>query len=69
MCDECHSVWLEPTRLEASAALTPEPPNFRVPGCTFSTASPGAKWATRDEITAAGWAAHVMGEGGALDGG
>lgn len=69
MCDECDAVWLEPTETSAASALFPEGPDFRVPGCTFTVGGTGARWATWDEVAAAGWKEYVKGEGKALDGG
>ena len=68
MCDECHSVWLDPSRIEPANALYPRAPDFRVPDRLCSVSGRSAGWATRPEVERAGWHSYVYGEGTSLDG-
>jgi len=65
MCDECDSVWLDPTTTTDQAAQFTEPPDFIVPGLPCSLLR--SRWATRQEIAQRGWADHIAGEGKALN--
>lgn len=68
-CDECDAVWLGPREIEGDTALFPSAPGFVVPGLKCSTGGQLSGWATRDEVSKAGWSSFIAGEGTALDGG
>jgi hypothetical protein len=62
MCDECHAVWLDPEHLEIERFLSPQPPEFVVPGLKCSVRFPESRWATREEVTNYGWSDYIVGE-------
>lgn len=64
-CDECDTVWLDPQEVNASQALYPSPPDFRVPNLDCSLRQ--SRWATREEVTRRGWDVYIAGEGPALN--
>jgi hypothetical protein len=61
LCDECERVWESPRLISKSNALDPEPPEFVVRKLGVSIAGGSAAWATKEEVTAAGWADYVKG--------
>ncbi len=68
VCDECDAVWIRPIEITAEAAVFPSSPDFIVEGldCSIAEAA-GSRWATRNEIQAAGFETFIAGEGQALD--
>ena len=49
LCDECHSVWLDPRHLELEDLLVPEGPRQWVPGARCELIGDGAGWASEEE--------------------
>ncbi len=60
MCDECDSVWLEPTNTKSSKVLYPRAPDFKIPGLECSIKDPDSHWAYREEISKRGWEKFIM---------
>lgn len=67
LCDECHSVWLDPQEVREDNALDPAAPDFILPGHECSMQPPHARWATREEVHKQGWSNYIVGEGKAMD--
>ncbi|WP_145193066.1 hypothetical protein [Gimesia chilikensis] len=67
LCDECGTVWLNPNHVSVESALFPESPEYYVEQLQCSLASStGAKWATKEEIDAAGFTNLIAGESGSI---
>ena len=64
MCDECGTVWLDPTKVDDEHALYLSSPEFIIPALNCSLA---ARWATQEEIASKGWDRYIRGESQALD--
>lgn len=64
MCDECDSVWLNPTEVDADHAIYPSPPEYLV---STKCSLLWSQWATRDEVVKVKWDTYIAGESQALD--
>jgi hypothetical protein len=62
MCNECDAVWLEPEHFEIDYFLSPQPPDFLVPGTNCSVGGPKSRWASKDEVSKKGWSSFIVGE-------
>ncbi len=62
LCDECDSVWLDPTDVNPKKVIYPKAPDFIVPGLDCSILAPHSRWADKDEIIEKGWTKFIAGE-------
>ena len=66
MCDECDSVWLLGAELRVETAHSPAWPDFMIPEIGCSVGSPGARWATWEDMGNAGIKDQLLKEGKGL---
>jgi hypothetical protein len=66
MCDECDSVWLDPSHVTASKVIHPDSATGLISSLKCGIGM-GSRWATREEIERAGWGDLIAGEGSAMD--
>jgi hypothetical protein len=65
MCDECDTIWLDPTDTNVEKAIFADPPDFLVPDLQCSLYR--TRWSTKQEIEQRGWKNYIAGEGKALN--
>lgn len=67
MCDECNAVWLRPDSVLSELAIFPKSPAYIVEEyqCSIDSVA-GARWASKDEIMAAGFYNFIAGHGSSL---
>src|SRR6266498_361721 len=58
MCDECDSAWFDPEHRALADAVMPGA-SMAIPGTNLVVGGKLARWATREEVERAGWAAHI----------
>jgi hypothetical protein len=60
MCDEDNLVWLHPSDIGTDRVIVPTAPDFVLPD-GGSIAYGTWRWATADEVEAAGWSGYAKG--------
>lgn len=55
LCDECDSIWLDPTKTDEQEAIFASAPDYKIPGLQCALFGEAADWATESEIHAYGW--------------
>jgi hypothetical protein len=59
MCDECGTVWMHPDDVGTDRFHRPVGPDWAI-GAGEAVAPSTTRWASKEEIDAAGWSVHLQ---------